>query len=94
MTVTIWTDLDGAKTAADAFQNATEVTHLVLEREPAGRIENATARMVLGDAIADAEHRYTVVSEAEWLAAGGDTDQQTAVYRAGHRSLPDLGPFQ
>lgn len=76
MNLTIWTDYREAERAADEFAGTSGITHLVIERFPDGPVIDVGLECLLGETIAKAEHRFTVLSEAEWLAVEAEWDAE------------------
>lgn len=68
MNLTIWTDYHAATLACDEAAHETGVAHYVIERFPAGPVAGDLHEALVPDNMARAEHRYTVLSLAEWNA--------------------------
>ena len=66
MNITIYTSYYEAATDADRAADRTGIDHHVIERFPAGPIAGALYGGLLPYSICEAEHRYTVLSQAEW----------------------------
>lgn len=66
MNVTIYTSYQEATDAADEFAHETGIVHLVIERFPAGPVLDDLYEALVPDDMVKAEHRYTVLSRAEW----------------------------
>ena len=74
MNVTLYTSYDEAVEAAEQFCGDTGIDHLVIERLPEGPIHDPDTSYFVGDEIAKAEHRYTVLCRAEWAQVADDWD--------------------
>lgn len=57
-----------AETAADEAAHETGITWLIVERFPAGPVIDMDMRCLLGDAMADSEHRFELIAESVWDA--------------------------
>lgn len=76
MNLTIYTDFRQAEADADEFAHETGITHLVIERFPEGPVIDLELDCLLPDDMVKADHRFTVLSEAEWLAVRDDWDAE------------------
>jgi len=76
MNVTIFTSYHEATVAADEWAHDTGITHLVVERFPAGPALDSLYEALVPDDMVRADHRYTVLSEAEWATVADDWDAE------------------
>jgi hypothetical protein len=82
MNLCIYTDYREAERDADEYAGTTGITHLVIERFPAGPVIDLGLGCLLPDDMLTAGHRFTVLSEAEWAAVRDDWDAEVQ-YEAG-----------
>lgn len=77
MNLTIWTDYHEATVACDEYAHETGIAHYVIERFPQGPVEvDDMYEALVPDDMAQAEHRYTVLSLAEWGAVKDEWDAE------------------
>lgn len=76
MNITIYTNYREAERDADEYAGTTGITHLVIERFPAGPVIDIDLDCLLGEDITKAQHRFTVLSEAEWNQVKDEWDAE------------------
>lgn len=90
MNLTIYTSYRDAERDADEYAGTTGITHLVVERFPAGPVIDIDLECLLPDDMLKAEHRYTVLSEAEWEQVKDEWNAEVQYEANGYERLCEI----